>query len=222
VVAQHVADPGGEVTAPGAWGPWVDGGAWLRIDGTAVDWLYRDLDRVRACWRDAQDGRFAFHAQVGHPLGVPDFAYAGELALGLVLADPSGELSGLKAETATYPPALAAAVVTGTLWEAGFCVDIAKKAVSRGDTAYIAGCLFRAVELCAHALHGSARRWLVNEKGAVGAAGRLRGSPPGFSRRAQGLLAALGDEPDQLRAALAAASALLEDVRSACAGRLDG
>ena len=76
-----MADPGGEVTAPGAWGPWVDGGAWLRIDGTAVDWLYRDLDRVRACWRDAQDGRFAFHAQVGHPLGVPDFAYAGELGL---------------------------------------------------------------------------------------------------------------------------------------------
>jgi predicted nucleotidyltransferase len=30
----------------GGWGRWIDGGGWLRIDGQAVDWLYRDLDRV--------------------------------------------------------------------------------------------------------------------------------------------------------------------------------
>ena len=64
------------VTDPGAWGPWVDGGAWLRIDDTAVDWIYRNVDRVRVrvCWQQAQAqaGRFAFHAQVGHPLGWPD------------------------------------------------------------------------------------------------------------------------------------------------------
>ena len=29
----------------GEWGPWVDGGCWLSIAGTAVDWQYRDLDR---------------------------------------------------------------------------------------------------------------------------------------------------------------------------------
>lgn len=66
-----------EVTEPGAWGPWVDGGAWLSIDGTAVDWIYRDLDRVRSSWKDARAGRLEFHFQVGHPLGVPGFAYAG-------------------------------------------------------------------------------------------------------------------------------------------------
>jgi nucleotidyltransferase-like protein len=216
-VAEQVADPGGEVTEPGAWGPWVDGGAWLRIDGDAVDWLYRDLDRVRTSWQDAQQGRFAFHAQVGHALGVPDFAYAGELALGIVLADPSGVLAALQSQTTAYPPALAGAIVTAALWEARFCLDIADKAVTRGDTAYVAGCLFRAVELCAHALHASARRWLVNEKGAVDAAGRLRESPPGFSPRAHGLLARLGDEPAQLRAAVTAASGLLDDVTAACA-----
>ena len=30
---------GGRVTEPGGWGPWVDGGAWLRIDGEPVDWI---------------------------------------------------------------------------------------------------------------------------------------------------------------------------------------
>jgi hypothetical protein len=211
-IAADVAEPGAEVTEPGAWGPWVDGGAWLRIAGERVDWIYRDLDRVRA----ACDGRFAFHAQVGHPLGVPDFAYPGELALGVVLADPSAELATLQAELAAYPPALADAVVRRALWEAGFCLDIAGKAVSRADTAYVAGCLFRAVGLCAHALHGHARRWLINEKGAVAAAGRLPTAPTGFSAQAHGVLARLGDQPEQLLAAITTASELVDDVRAAC------
>jgi predicted nucleotidyltransferase len=216
LLARDVDGPDVEVTEPGVWGPWVDGGAWLRIDGTAVDWLYRDLDRVRTSWQDAQQGRYSFHAQVGHPLGVPDFAYAGELALGLVLADPSGELTALRAEMTTYPPALPEAVVRGASWEAGFCLDIARKAVPRGDTAYVAGCLFRVVELCAHALHGHAERWLITEKGAVEAAGRLPGSPPRFSSHAHGVLARLGDRPEQLSAALDAASQLLAEVRAVC------
>ena len=36
-LARDVAGPGAEVTRPGAWGPWVDGGAWLHIGGAAVD-----------------------------------------------------------------------------------------------------------------------------------------------------------------------------------------
>jgi predicted nucleotidyltransferase len=216
-LAREVAGPGAEVTRPGDWGPWVDGGGWLVIDGTAVDWIYRDLDRVHAACRDARAGRFRFHAQVGHPLGVPDFTYAGEVALGVVLADPSGELTALRRDLAEYPPALGEALVAG-LWEAGFCLDIAGKALSRADTAYVAGCLFRAVELCAHALHGRAGRWLVNEKGAVASAGRLPGAPPDFAARAQAVLAHLGSTPEELAAAVAAAAALLADVRAACAG----
>ncbi len=132
------------VTRPGDWGPWVDGGAWLSIDGVPVDWIYRDLDRVHAAWTDACAGRYRFHVQAGHPLGVPDFAYAGEVGLGTVLADPTGELTGLHARTQDYPPALAEALVDG-LWEARFLVAGARKAAARTDTAWIAGCLFRAV-----------------------------------------------------------------------------
>lgn len=215
-LARAVAGPDAEVTVPGAWGPWVDGGGWLHVDGTAVDWIYRDLDRVRTAWDDARAGRYAFHAQVGHPLGVPDFAYAGEVGLGVVLADPTGALGALRTEAAAYPPALRDALVRG-LWEASFLVDVARKAVSRADAAYVAGCLFRVVGLCAHALHGAAGRWLVNEKGAVAAAGRLPGAPAGFAPRAFDLLGAVGTGPDALGATLDAATALVADVRAACA-----
>ncbi|WNV74300.1 nucleotidyltransferase domain-containing protein [Geodermatophilus sp. DSM 44513] len=214
-LARQLAGPGAQVTEPGAWGPWVDGGAWLRIDGTAVDWIYRDVDRVRSCWAAAQRGEFTFHAQVGHPLGVPDFAYAGELALAQVLADPTGELVALQQQMATYPDPLGRALVA-RLWEAGFTLDSARKAVSRADTAYVAGCVFRVVLLCAHALHGRAGRWLVNEKGAIASAGRLPAAPPDFTVRAHGVLAHLGDRPDQLQAAVTAAQALIDDVRTIC------
>ncbi len=36
------------VASFGGWGPWVEGGAWLTIDDTAVDWILRDVDRVAA------------------------------------------------------------------------------------------------------------------------------------------------------------------------------
>jgi hypothetical protein len=215
-LARAVAGPAASVTRPGEWGPWVDGGAWLDIGGTAVDWIYRDLDRVRTCWQDAQLGRYAFHFQVGHPLGVPDFAYVGELALARVLADPTGEIAAAQSEMSRYPARLGTALVTASLEEASFCVAIAGKAVGRADAAYVAGCLFRAVLLCAHALHGHAERWLINEKGAVAAAGRLADAPPDFSARAHGILADIGTEPGQLKAALRAAADLIDDVGVAC------
>jgi len=213
-LARELAGPDATVTRPGDWGPWVDGGAWLTIDGLAVDWVYRDVDRVRTAWRNAQEGRVTWQAQVGHPLGVLDVWYAAELALGVVLADPTCELTRLRAAVAEYPEALAATLVA-RLPEAGFTVAIARKTIHRGDVTYVAGCLFRALGVCAHALHAHARRWVVNEKGLIAAAGALPAAPPGFAARAHGLLAAVGNTPDELAATLDAAAALVTEVERA-------
>lgn len=214
-LARSVAGPEAQVTAPGAWGHWVDGGAWLEIEDSPVDWIYRDVGRVRRAWSDAQVGRFGFHTQVGHPLGVPDFAYAGEVALGRVLADPTGELAALQREALAYPPKLTEALVDG-LWEAHFLVANARKAESRADTTYVAGCLFRVVGLCAHALHGRAGRWAINEKGLVASAGRLSLAPPGFPARAQRVLAHVGETPHDIAAAVTAAQELVRATAAAC------
>jgi Nucleotidyltransferase domain len=214
-LASRIAGADARVTAPGEWGPWVDGGGWLCIEGTAVDWLYRDLDRVRRSILDAQQGRLAWHFQVGHPLGVPDFLYAGEVALAVVLVDPSGELRALQEEARKYPPKLRDAVVSG-LWEAGFCLENARKAVSRADSAYVCGCLFRAVLLCAHALHAHAGRWVVHEKGAVTAAGHLPESPSDFAARAHALCAGASAFGGDLGATLTAAQRLLDETMRVC------
>ncbi|WP_446216943.1 nucleotidyltransferase domain-containing protein [Micromonospora sp. IBHARD004] len=147
-VAAAVADDEVELTAPGGWGPWVDGGGWLRIGGVAVDWIYRDLDRVHRSWADCRAGRYQVGVQAGHPLGFYSHAYAGEVALCQVLGDPTGELTALREETSSYPPALAVALVAGG-WEAGFLLDGAAKGAAAGDAGYVAGCLFRVVGVLA-------------------------------------------------------------------------
>jgi hypothetical protein len=214
-LACDVAGPTAVVTEPGAWGPWVDGGAWLRINGVAVDWIYRDIDRVQQCWVRAERGVFDFHAQTGHPFGVPDFAYPGEVALGVVLADNTGQLSALHSQTQSYPPALAEALLS-RLSEADFLVGVLRKSLRRADPVWVAGCLFRVVLLCTHALHGRAGRWLVNEKGALASAAALPLAPQNFAARATRLLGHVGEAQSELTETIDAAAALIDATRTAC------
>jgi predicted nucleotidyltransferase len=200
-----------DVTEPGSWGPWVNGGAWLTLGGTRVDWIYRDLDRVHRIWDDCRRGRYELGFQVGHPLGYYSHTYAGEVALCRVLADATGELAALRAETGRYPPALGDALVTG-LWEAEFSVRGARYGAAGADPTFAAGCLFRAVGVMCHALHGRARQWLTHEKGMVASAGRLPVAPPGFADRAHAVLAAIGAAPAQIAEAAARAEALITEI----------
>jgi hypothetical protein len=214
LLAADVAEGDANITEPGEWGPWVDGGGWLTIGGMPVDWIYRDIDRVHVAWADARAGRFWYHAQIGHPFGVPDFAYAGEVAMGVILSDPSGELNALKGQTANYPPLLQAALVDG-LWESKFLIVNARKTIGRGDAAYMSGCLFRVALLCAHALHGRAGRWLITEKGAVAAAARLPFAPANFSVRITAILERVCRDGTAL-VALDEAASLVGETEAAC------
>ena len=189
-------DPAAEVSEPGGWGPWVDGGAWLTVAGTRVDWIYRDLDRVEQARRDCEQGRVDCHAQVGHPHGFWSSAYAAELALATVLADPSGALAA--ARPAGYPDALARALSERGRWEAEFMAAAAEKGAARGDVAWVAGCLYRAVGCLTQARYAEARTWLTTEKGAT---------PPDLAAT----LAHLGRTPAELAAGI-------ERVRTAATG----
>ncbi|OKJ47027.1 DNA polymerase subunit beta [Streptomyces sp. CB02009] len=202
-----------EVTEPGGWGPWVDGGGWLTVDGAHIDWIYRDLDRVHRTWQQCQAGHFEVGTQAGHPLGVYSHAYAGEVALGRILADPTGELAALKEQIrASYPQPLRESLVANARWEVPFTLSIARKGVTRGDAFYIAGCLFRVVGILVHALHAQAGCWVLNEKGALQAAAQPPTAPANFSARAHALFGALGATPDELTAAIDDAEQLAADV----------
>lgn len=181
LAAQVTGEPV-EVAGPGGWGPWVNGGAWLSVDGTRVDWILRDLDRVERVWADCRAGRYETGVQPGHPLGFWSPAYAGEVALCRVLADTDGELAALRAETQEYPEALRRALIDAA-WEADFSVAAARKSAGSGDVLHVSLCLSQAFGVLVQSLHAHARVWCVNEKGALMTATALRAAPQGFAGR---------------------------------------
>ncbi|HEY6741638.1 MAG TPA: nucleotidyltransferase domain-containing protein, partial [Lapillicoccus sp.] len=127
---------------------------------------------------------------------------------------PTGELTELR-NAITYPDALREAL-RRNLWEANFLLQIAAKATSRGDAAYVALCLSRAVLLCAHALHAHDGRWLVNEKGAIASAGGLPSAPTGFARRVCDVIGNVGTSPEALTQSIDETRTLVEEVEAAC------
>ncbi|WTK16967.1 DUF4037 domain-containing protein [Streptomyces sp. NBC_01525] len=219
-LAAEVAGGPVEVFPPGAWGPWVNGGAWLTPvgGGAPVDWILRDVDRVRRVWEECREGRYEIGEQLGHPLGFWSPAYPGEVALGRVLADPGGELTELRGATRVYPEALRTALCGRAVWDAEFSVTMAAKAPGRGDVLHASLCLSRAVGALVQALHAHHRVWCVNEKGALVAAAALPGAPPEFARDAAALLGGLGTEEEPLRRSLERARRLVARVREAVGG----
>ncbi|MEU2261935.1 nucleotidyltransferase domain-containing protein [Streptomyces sp. NPDC019645] len=199
-----------EVARPGGWGPWVNGGAWLTVDGARVDWILRDLDRVERVWADCRAGRYEVGVQAGHPLGFWSPAYAGEVALCQVLADPAGELTALRTATAAYPEPLRAALV-GAAWEAGFSVAAAAKSAPGGDVLHVGLCLSRAFGVLVQSLHAYHRVWCLNEKGALAAAAALPAAPPDLVPRVETALRGLGPR------AVESAAAPTTEIRAAMA-----
>jgi hypothetical protein len=233
-LAAETADQVLGLSEIGGWGPWVNGGAWLvvehsepgatgpgELDGTRVDWIYRDLDRVAAIWSGCRAGRYEIGVQAGHPLGYYSHGYPGEVALCQVLADPTGELTRLRAETQHYPAALADALVAAT-WEPDLLLyGASSHGAASADAFFVAGCLFRAIGVLAQALHGHHRRWVTTEKRLIDAAGRLAGAPPDFARRAHAIVGRIGTTPDEIAATVAAARALVADTIAGLPARPD-
>lgn len=156
-----------EATPPGGWGPWVDGGAWLTVQGRRVDFIYRDLARVGQSVQDALAGKVALFAQPGHPHGIHAHHYAAEVASCVVLHDPSEELARLKEQVRVYPPALASALQAHYGWQKGFWLDAAAKGLKRQDVHYAQGCAYQAVMALVQERAARLHLWLLNEKGSV-------------------------------------------------------
>ena len=190
-----------ELAERGGWGPWVDGGAWLIVDGVPVDLILRDIARVEEQCARASRGEFAFHTQPGHPLGFLDVAYAGEVATSVPLRDPDGLLVGLARSVTPYPEALRDAFLAN-IWQVDFLLNAAMKGAKSGDAAYVSLCGTTTTMLTAHAWHAAAGQWVTNEKGLVPNVARLPLDTAGFSAAAAAALGNLGTTPEELLASI--------------------
>jgi hypothetical protein len=153
----------GPVFAPGDWGRIVNGGAWLTIDDTRVDLIYRDLDEVLHWTAAAGQGRFEIHREVGYVAGIPTYVLAGELALGKVLAGdlPRPRFPSKLRESA---PAVWSRLAAGALY-------FADAHAQRQDRVASLANLCQAVLAAAHGRLAAAGEWTLNEKRLVDRAG---------------------------------------------------
>ena len=200
------------VTGFGAWGPWINGGAWLTIDGERVDWLFRDLARVRRVVAACRAGRPEIAYQGGHPHAFVSAIYLGELDCCVPLADPSDAVAELKTLVRPYPPLLRRALVHTFLFEAGFSLDGAHKGALRGDVVYVAGCVYRSIAALTQVLFAANERYCTNEKGALREVEGFPRRPDAFVATATRCLAAPGDSPAALERTIAAVRALVDAV----------
>ncbi len=196
----------------GEWGPWINGGVWLRMADTEVDVLLRDVAKTRQVLDDCAAGKVDIFYQVGHPHGFSTTIYAGEVFQNKPFHDPDGVLADLRTRVDPYPDRLRAAVIEKFGWESDFSLSTAKSAAERGDVAYVSGCAFRTVSCLTQVVFAAERQYLTNEKGSVAMAAGFTAAPRGYADRVGDALATLSRSPRDLLSVLDQLRSLRDDV----------
>jgi predicted nucleotidyltransferase len=195
------------------WGPWVNGGAWLTIGGQRVDLIYRSLEHLERVIDDAEAGRYELHYLQQPPFGFFSGTYLGEIAVGVPLHDPGGQLDALKRRVANYPERLRRSVVQDFLFMAEFTLTaFASKAAARGDTYVTAACLARAVNELVQVLFALNRKYPINDKTALEEVAEFERAPCEFGPRVRKILACLGESSAALLAAVASVGELVRET----------
>jgi predicted nucleotidyltransferase len=200
------------INEPGGWGPWINGGGWLKVQSHPVDFLYRDLQKVTTVIEDCLQGRLEIVYQPGHPFGFVSSMYLAEVAVCQPLWDPEGTISELRSEIDPYPDPLQKALIQKFAWEIDFSIRIARKGIERGDVAYAAGSCFRSVMCMLQVLFALNKVHWLNEKGAVALAETFTTKPAMLTSRINESFQLLDADPDSIQKAIAALEELSTEI----------
>jgi len=168
-IAAHIDDEHREglITALGEWGPWVNGGGWLEVEGYLFDFVFRDIETVSQVIDDCLRGNVAAHYHAGHPHAFLNVIYMGEIATGKILADPNNRIAELKAKTVRYPKQMKQAIIKYFMFEANLSLMYASDNVEKDDLTYVAGCCYRSIACLNQVLFAMNEEYCFNEKKAA-------------------------------------------------------
>lgn len=200
------------ITGFGGWGPWINGGGWLRIQSLPVDFLYKDLERIKFYIDSCLNGKVEIFYQGGHPHGFVTSIYLGEIALCKPLYDPEGIIAELKGKVTPYPDALQKAILNSFAWEIDFSVMIAKKSIERADVNYAAGSCFRGVSCMLQVLFALNQEYWLNEKGALNITDSFAVKPADFRNRVGEIYKLLDASPEAIERSVMLLQGLSEEV----------
>jgi predicted nucleotidyltransferase len=202
------------LTEMGGWGPWINGGGWLKIQSQPVDFLYKDLQKVNSIIDDCLDGNVEIVYQPGHPHGFVSSIYLAEVAVCAPLWDPEGIILRLKKKVVPYPGSLQKALIQKFHWEIDFSLRVARKSIERADVAYAAGCCFRSAMCMLQVLFALNRQYWLNEKGALALADAFPRKPESLRSRVEECFRLLDADSASIRNAIEVLDGLSKEIDS--------
>jgi predicted nucleotidyltransferase len=188
IVNQFSDSPGAVATPFYGWGAWVNGGAWLTIEGQRVDILYRNIEQVEKTIAECQRGDFQtdYYQQPAH--GFFSYIYLAETEICVPLYDPDYILHRFKKDLRPYPSALKSEIYRRFKVIAQFTFDHLEKAVKRGDVFMAAGSVTRISSAMVQILFALNEAYFMNDKRALEEIEAFAVRPPGFSHRLTDIL----------------------------------
>ena len=166
------------------WGAWVNGGAWIKTRAGKVDFLYRSVEHVRRTIDEAHAGQTHTDYEQQPSFGFHSTIYLAETHDCVPVYDPDGVIAALKAAVATYPPALKAQMITGSLWSAEFTLYHAQGFAATGDAYNTVGCITRMLYKLTHVLYALTETYFAGDK-------RSQDKIAAFAIKPEGYLAAV-------------------------------
>jgi hypothetical protein len=202
----------GLITPIGGWGPWINGGGWLKVQSQAVDFLDRDLQKVETVIEECLAGQVEMFYQPGHPHGFVSSIYLAEVAVCQPLWEADGQLSALKKRVHPYPLALQKALIQKFAWEIDFALQTGRKSIDRKDVTYAAGCCFRSVACMLQVLFALNTEHWLNEKGALLVADQFSLKPVNLKERIEDAFTLLSADGQSIEKAIAVLDEVNQDI----------
>lgn len=201
------------ITPLGGWGPWVNAGGWLLVDGCHVDLILRDINRVAEEIATCSEGRVTTNYQTGHPHGFLNVMYMGEVAVCQILHDHEGRIAELKAKTKPYPAPLKDALVGYFLFEAEFSNMFVQKSIDQDDLSYLCGHFFRSTACLNQVIFALNEEYCLNEKRAVHLIETFPIKPKNYKLRLDKAYSLLSSDSEKTRRGAAILQELIDETK---------
>lgn len=201
------------VTQIGGWGPWVNAGGWLIIEGYHVDFILRDIKRVSQVIDDCLEGKISNNYHPGHPHAYINVMYMGEIFICKILFDLQGKVAELKSKTNPYPQILKDAIVEYYMFEAPFSLVLANDIVDKGDVYYVSGHCFRTISCLNQVLFSINEEYCINEKKAVKMIDNFDIKPKDYKEKIDKIITLISSNKDNTRRAVNILEELIEETK---------
>lgn len=204
------------VSSLGEWGPWVNAGGWLVIQGYHVDFIFRDVKCVSKVIDECINGKISSNYQTGHPHAYLNSMYMGEVAICKILDDPENKITELKEKTIPYPENLRNAIIDWYMFEASFSLMISKSNINKDDISYVCGHCFRSVSSLNQVLFALNNEYCINEKKAVKMIDAFKTKPQNYKKRIDELITLISFNESNTRKGVEILEELVNETKDLC------